>query len=299
MQFTNPATKEEMYNILQEIFYYYRIRRESWKELELKPLKLNKLEFIASTEEKLLTKAEELVKPEINLKKYESIQKIQLAKAQLYGEIVTLNQQLQQRESEIIALYDKQVEECKNELSRLGTSSSTIALDRINDIRDKQNQEITKVRQDLNERISILDSEISSLENKITEADSFFTSLLQEEIQKKVIELREQESELQAEVVKYNNQIDEKELKHSNKILTDQANLELKYRELNQEFFSKDQLIEMGYYEDVLRCVCAYYDTLPALIAYQSFIEDTKVIVYLEDYYSDVIYSYKAKAGQL
>ena len=62
--------------------------------------------------------------------------------------------------------------------------------------------------------------------------------------------------------------------------------------EINSNNLSKDQLIEMGYYTDVINCVCAYYDTLDALTAWRTIVNDAKVAVYLEEYYSQIVYMY-------
>ena len=62
-------------------------------------------------------------------------------------------------------------------------------------------------------------------------------------------------------------------------------------------FFTKDQLVEMGYYTDAIACVRAYYDTLSAVAAYQQIAHDTKVAIYLDDYYTNVVYKYKTLAG--
>lgn len=298
MEFTNPTTKEQMYEVLQDIFYYYRIRRESWEQVELQPLKLNRIEFNKSTEEEILELAEKLVSPEIKLKKNQAVQQLILAKSELSYKTASLNQQIPDVVNGIIALYDKQVEECKEQLSRLNTINSSIETIEINKIRQNQNEEVSKIRQEYSDKIALLESEILGLENQIAQTEEFYSILLQEEIDKKVEELKMEENKHLEDVNKYNSSLDEKELKHANDIVVKQANLELKYKELNQAFFSKDQLVEMGYYKDVLSCVCAYYNTLEPMNAYQDFMNETKVVIYLEDYYTNILYLYRAKAGQ-
>ena len=53
----------------------------------------------------------------------------------------------------------------------------------------------------------------------------------------------------------------------------------------------------MGYYQDVIDCVCAYYDTLSAVAAYQGIAHDTRAAIYLEDYYANVVYMYRTLAN--
>ena len=67
--------------------------------------------------------------------------------------------------------------------------------------------------------------------------------------------------------------------------------------EINTQFFTKDQLVEMGYYKDVITCVSGYYDRLSALSAYQDITNETGLITYLDDFYESVVYMYRVRAG--
>ena len=53
----------------------------------------------------------------------------------------------------------------------------------------------------------------------------------------------------------------------------------------------------MGYYEDIMRCVCGYYDILTAVNAYQDILNEQKLSIYLDDYYESLVYMYKMRAG--
>ena len=96
---------------------------------------------------------------------------------------------------------------------------------------------------------------------------------------------------------KYNNSLDEKEQRSKNAIAQSNATLQLKYLEINSNNLSKDQLIEMGYYKDVIDCVCAYYDRLSALDAWRAISNEPKVAVYLEEYYTQIVSMYQLRAG--
>ena len=62
MTFDTPTTKNEMYEILQEIFYYYRIRREADTGVSLSELELERLSYTPMTELEITAKAQALVK---------------------------------------------------------------------------------------------------------------------------------------------------------------------------------------------------------------------------------------------
>ena len=52
----------------------------------------------------------------------------------------------------------------------------------------------------------------------------------------------------------------------------------------------------MGYYADIIRCICGYFDTLAPSTAYDLFRSENKVAVYLEEYYQQILYMYKINA---
>ena len=62
MEFNLPTTKEEMYVILNDLFYYYRLRREGYEELNLIELELPRLEIEQMNQEKFVEKATNLLK---------------------------------------------------------------------------------------------------------------------------------------------------------------------------------------------------------------------------------------------
>ena len=57
MQFNLPNTKEEMYQILNDLFYYYRVQREGFEEVNLIELNLPRLEYQEKEEELLVQTA--------------------------------------------------------------------------------------------------------------------------------------------------------------------------------------------------------------------------------------------------
>ena len=62
MTFDTPTTKNEMYEILQEIFYYYRIRREADTGVTLNRLNLGRINYTSMTDQELTNKAQTAVK---------------------------------------------------------------------------------------------------------------------------------------------------------------------------------------------------------------------------------------------
>ena len=70
---------------------------------------------------------------------------------------------------------------------------------------------------------------------------------------------------------KYNTSLEEKEMRSKNSNLSANASLTLKYLEIRSKSFSKEDLVNIGYYEQVIKCVCAYYNTITdKIVAYQN-----------------------------
>ena len=109
--------------------------------------------------------------------------------------------------------------------------------------------------------------------------------------------IKDEYEKLKKDVFKYNNSLEEKEQRYLNSIKESKASLRLRFLYISAGEYTKDQLVEMGYYTDVIRCVRGYYDTLPAVDAYRDMVAEHKLAIYLDDYYQNVVYAYKLNAN--
>ena len=73
---------------------------------------------------------------------------------------------------------------------------------------------------------------------------------------------------------------------------------EIDFLAVKAKGFSKDELVNNGYYKDVLKCVTAYYNTLSAADAYNDIMSDAGLAPYLDDYFDDILVMYKLKANE-
>ncbi len=295
MEFTRPTTQSEMYKTLKAIFNYYRLSKPEMEDLTLKPLDLTPMTFTALTEEQLRVRAKEIVNFE-KKKLYEE------RNAEL-ERIIDLNVkassvyaiQEEKRKEEIEQLYEKAKDDAIKEAVKRGVADSTIVANIIEKLTNSKNQEIVDCENEFLEKtIKVNSAETSAkIEQYMLEErlEGIFT--IKEEIV--FNELKQEQEKIIREVFKYNNLLDEKKQRYDNTITQINANLKLKYMEIKSENLTKDQLIEMGYYQDVINCVCGYYDTLEPLEAYRAISADKTIVVYLEDYYEDMLYMYRAK----
>ena len=162
----------------------------------------------------------------------------------------------------------------------------------------EKNDKLIALEQERVEKINNLDAQLEIQNKLLSECVSYFYSAHDSDVEKKKEELRLEELKIEREVFKYNNSLDEKKQRYKNTIAQINANLELKFLSISTGEYTKDQLVEMGYYDDVMRCVCGYYNTLPAMTAFQDVCNDTRLPIFLDHYYQDILYMYQIKAGQ-
>ncbi len=298
MQFKTPTSREEMYEVLQDIFYYYRIKRAEMEELDLAPLVLDKMEYTPLTAEQIKSKAENLVLPENEKARYDAKQKITLAISNMVGERESIALSNQKVLDEIKAFYQAQIEKINKEAIDRGVENSTIVVQEITNVESVMNNKLTVATQEGQEKLALIDGEIASLRESLSSVDAFYDKLYTDSVSAKIIDLTSADEEKQTEAFKYNNNVSEKELKYSNDIIKRKADLRLKYQEVQAEFYSKDQLIEMGYYAKVVECIRGYYDTLDPVTAYQDIKAEKKLMIYLEEYYQSVLYLYSIIANE-
>lgn len=293
--FAIPTTKYEMMTTLGEIFYYYRIRRESIEDLILTDLTLERMQFDKLTDSQLLNKAEKLVastqereklkyKEDINSK----IKECEVKKADLTR---AYNEQV----NNVNLLYQKSEEQIEQKAYKNHLSGSTILLDKLAELENQKNLRLSTMDSEYNQQLSEYNASIQALTLKLNNVDSYFSSIFAKELYVKYLELSGEQEKTEREVFKYNNEIDEKEKKNKNSNLIKNTDIRLQYAKLNGEFFTKDQLVELGYYDEVIDCVCGYYDSLPAQEAYNDIRKEPKLAVYLDDYYQSILYLYQSR----
>ena len=296
MQFVNPTTQEEMYEVLQTLFYYYRIRRENGEDVTYSPLAITRMQYVPPTQQQIRALAERAVLPSQTetLMKYVSTlteqSSVAAAKATALASAKT---------AEIAAIngaYAEAEQKVYFEAIKRGIAESSAVTDRVAALTLEKTEKINAVTDKFDADIAEQNAIVTLKQSQITNAQTAYSALFESQIQAKIDEITAKEQEKADAVFKYNNSVAERELRYGNTLLTNARELTLKMLSITKLEFSKDQLVEMGYYDDVIRCVRAYYDTLSPLAAYQGVSHDDKLIMYLDDYYPNVVYMYKLLA---
>lgn len=297
MTFDTPTTKDEMYEILQEIFYYYRIRREADTGVNLNELELERLSYTPMTDVQITAKAQAAVKSAQEEKVLNYKRKLSDEITELTSDVAAFRAQKTAAEAAARESYAAAALKAEREAVKRGIAESSAVIDRIAEIQTSLASEIIAIDIDYNRKIAEAEGRITALSADLTDADNYYAQVFSYEVLAEKEKIKEDEEKLIREIFKYNNGLDEKEQRSANSIITTTRSLELRYMNIASNFFTKDQLVEMGYYTDAIACVRAYYDTLSAVAAYQQIAHDTKVAIYLDDYYTNVVYMYKTLAG--
>ena len=297
MEFTRPTNKNEMYNVLEELFFYYRIRREPFEEPVIPELTLERMEFTKKTPAELKEEATALLKEKHLRETTDYSNSLYERKREL--EYLLEKDALNKFNliDELLLKYQDSVDAMKKEASLKWLNDSSVISYQISLLEEEKNKKINQVIENNMKNTDVLNAELNEINIKIERLPERFTAIHNAEIDAKVIELTKAQEEREREVFTYNNSIEEKCQKYARSVATTNATLKIKYLEINSEYFSKEQLIDMGYYADVIDCVCAYYDTLPVLTAYQDMASENKLAIYLDDFYQDIVYMYKSRAG--
>lgn len=295
MEFTLPSTKNEMYTTLQKIYSYYRIERKEYTPISLSPLNIEKITFTPFTDKEIEEKAEALLKAEhkrevLALKK--SINERISALSEKRNGVISSAAELSNK---IIEAYEDSESKIEKQAIKNGFTHSAVIIDKLAEAENKKNAELVAVETDKNNELNEINAEFSSLNTALINADTYYADIHEYEKTAKIYALKEEQEKLEREIFKYNNGVTEKKLRYGNTLLQLNTSYKLKYMEINAVEFTKEQLYDMGYYQDVIDCVCGYYDTLSASDAFTEISNESRLVLYLEDYYQNVVYMYKMR----
>ncbi len=295
MQFTLPTTKAQMYEVLGQIYNYYRITREGYTDATLKPLELDDMEFTELTPAQLKSKAATLVKASHEREMLTLKKTVKEKIAALTAKKETVAQNAETLKAQINATYAASEDKTEKQAVKSGFARSNVIIDKIAELEAKKNAALAAAEADKNAQIAEIEAEITAQNAALAAADEYYDEVHASETEAKAEELKAEQDETVREVFKYNNSLSEKRQKYDNYITVTTRSLRLRYMDIRSSSFTKEQLVEMGYYADVIDCVCAYYDLLSEQEAFQDITSETKLITYLDDYYQNILYMYKMR----
>ncbi len=297
MDWGTPTNHEELMNILHEIFLFYRVKKQEFYPDELKKIDLEKLPLKKKSDEELLSEATELLSGEHSREIFERKEKLNENIEKTKEELCSVEEKYEQAEKEAKEKCASEVEEYKITAARNGIINTDAYSERISELYAGLSSSISELTAQKEQRTKELNSELARLEEQASCAEEYYSALHRSEIQAKFAELKEKEEERIREIVKYNNGVEEKNVKYSNYVDQAKASQLLRYMEIRSEPLSKDELINIGYYPDVINVLKSYYDTIGAAEAYKDISKDSAMTMYLEDYHEMLLAHYKTVAS--
>lgn len=296
MNFSTPTTKAKMYQTLNELYHYYRINRIDYEGITLTPFTLTRMTANTLTDEEIEVKAEMLLEPVKEKRVLDYVEDLKNKCLEIDSLIakVTLNS-----ESDIASVneaYLNAEKKLKTETQKAGMIESGLYAESVAKLLAKKQKEIERIQSVSDAETERLETLKADYEERIEDAEEHFSDLYNAEFAVKISELKAERDKELREVFKYNNDLDEKEVRYRNTMAQVSANLQLKYIQIKAQELSKEELLDLGYYDDVINCITGYYDSLSAVNAYSDIRHEPKLALYLDEYYQDIVYMYKQRA---
>lgn len=296
MIFDTPTTKQEMYEVLNDIYYYYHIKRVDYEGVTLTQLSLDRMVAEELTDQQLMAKAEEICLPTQSKTLMEYTDKLKDKIYELSLKKEEKENELTEKEEEIEKTYESAKTALNKTALKNGITDSMLYAEKIAELEKEKGEKIGEARAKINGQITAIEGRIDALEDEIDNAEEKYAEMFSAEVNAKFIELKDSQTEKLRQVFEYNNGLDEKEQRYANSIVQTKASMELRYIETRINGLTKDELVEMGYYREVINCVNAYYGTLSAHDAYADIKSESHLALYLDDYYENIVYFYKTNA---
>ena len=298
MDFEIPATKEEMYEVLEAIDLHYKGDLRLFEPPAFEALSLARMDYIPETEESLLARAAELVEYDYEeaLAQYRDEQDALIAgeterKTQLAAE-------KQEALSAIGAEYDAAEIDLRREAEKRGILHSSAVVDRLASLAERRAAALTAARARCGGEEAACAARLAAGAGKTGDAPAAVLPLYESKRENALLALEKLEWDRAAEVLKYNNQAEEKEVKYSNSLLQSVAKLKLEFIQAAAQGYGEDQLVAMGYYKDVVAAVLGYYESLEPAAASADFNAERDLIIYLGSYYNNVSFYLSQRAAQ-
>lgn len=295
MKFATPTTLDELYEILNEIYNYYRLQPEIYTASDLVPLNITRMTFTPLSDEQLMSKAEENLASaqQIRLMNYVDglTEKLNDIKAKVKAAEVAKNEELASNEQTFSSAKDV----IAKRAIKTNTTDSGVYTEKLFLLEKERGKKAAEINAEYAANVYELSQKEEELTSLINSAENKFSDICASEVVAEYNKLKTEQDKTLQEVFKYNNSLDEKEQRFENSRKRHVNEMQLRHMEIRLQGYSKDELVQRGYYNDVIKCVTDYFNTMTPEQAFKTVKEQPKLAIYLDDYYSNIVYFYKAR----
>ena len=297
MDFELPTTKAELTEVLREIDVYYRQYKGEYEEEPLEELTLGKLTFTEKTESAVRAEVAAL------LGKKEAAEKAE--KCAPYRAEYKKNEDLYEAEDaekiELLAeaeeLYEEKLEKLEADAAKRGIGQSSAYLALKADLETEYEEKVAKIGRESAEKKAAYQRAMALAQHNIAEIANYVAKKYEAELETETASRMEKQRGYADEVLKYNNQVEEKLVRARNDKAETENTLRLRYLEITAEGLTEEELTQLGYYKDTIRAIDGYYYTISATAAYDDFTADASMPYYLGPFYNDILYKYTLRKG--
>ena len=283
--YTKPINKSELINLLKTIRDYYIHHKDEFVKPNLLPLELYSRNMVIYSDEQLRERAKIILRAgqvtEIFNKKEEISVLIEKKKDAVFTLNLKKESAIESSNNFYLEKYDKYLSEARAR----GTEFSEKTSNNLSLILQEKQEKALEIEGKYDEQIALFNSEIDLLNENYNSVSEYFLEKHNAEIETKTFELKENQRLEDAEVQKYNNSIQEKEVKHANALVQAETKLAYEFMEITSKDPSVVDLARRGYFADIVSVIIEYYYEFDNPIdAYNEFSNESEFNVFLTDW---------------
>lgn len=295
MDFELPTTKEELKTVLAELFDYYHHYKGEYEGQPLEVLELDKLTFTEKSESAWRTELSALLDKR---EAAESAEKCAPHRAEYEKYLALYEADDTKKQEDLLSAeeeYEKKLARLRAEAAERNIGQSSAYLNLLAALESEYEEKRDKIGRESAARKAEYARAMALAEFNVEETQNCVAKKYEAELETAVAEaLREQREYVDA-ALKYNNTVEEKLVKSRNDKAKAESALKLQYLEITARGVTDEELLELGYYTDVIRAVDGYYYTVPAAAAYDDFVADPDMPIYLGSFYNEILYKYQLR----
>ena len=296
MEFQTPTTLEELYETLNDVFNYYRLQVENYTAADLTSLDLTRMSYTPLSDEQLTVLAGQNVAAAQKIRQMAYVdslnEKIADVDEKISAETVKKTERLKAND----LTYSSAKEVIIKHAIKTGTTDSGIYAEKLSALERERLTKEGEITALCTAETYKLNQEKQRLNGLLSNASGKYSDVCASEVSAEFNKLKSSQEQTVRTVFTYNNELDEKEQRYENTRKQLVAGMLLRHMEIRAKGYTKDELVDRGYYNDVIACVKSYYDGMTAAQAFTSIKSQPKLAIYLDDYYSNIVYYYKTLA---
>jgi len=292
-----PTSKDELIAVCKQIRDYYIYHKDEFKLPPFSALVLPKLEFTMPTDNELTTYAVTLLKANHMTEKFNRRQYLRELKRKKEEEIISLGEKKTNARLKIEEIYTKKYEEYFSISKLRGTAYSDKTTVTLSTINSEKEALIFQSDDNYDLLINDVNAQIANIEEDLTFIDAYFQEKHAAEIETKKKELYDSYLLQQNEIIKYNNQVEEKVVRQENALIQSEFKIMVEYMKVIMVDPSKTDLLRRGYYSDLYEQILTYYLAFDdKVLAYNEVLNEKEFYVILDEFYEGLICALRVEA---